>query len=292
MVHRFATRSGGPILNVVALRRPEYLVRLTTQTKVVVDERLLARPFKFVTARAHVIAVIMLKGTLVIHGRKRLRIAAGEAALLSVRDMHRARFESAAYLDLEWPAPSRAASMRPKGLGRVDLARAQQLAAALDASTSDQRRALALAFGLFQSIGVSVGALVDTRLVGPTEHDLRLARAVEDQFSRLADQATSTHLAEAAGLSSRQLQRTVRNFSVRYGINAGNWRDMRNRWRVQLAAILLSMPSLTVAEVAAEVGYASHNALARAFSKAGLPAPSEVRRALSRVADPAPGGVR
>ena len=75
-------------------------------------------------------------------------------------------------------------------------------------------------------------------------------------------------------------KRQIQDFNRRYGLNAGNWRDTRNRWRLQTAVLLLSVPSLSIAEIAAKVGYRSPNALARAFAKVGFPAPAELRQEL------------
>ena len=73
---------------------------------------------------------------------------------------------------------------------------------------------------------------------------------MQEQLAHLSSRATTVHLGDSAQLSPRQLQRLVEEFNSRYGINAGNWRDTRNRWRVQIAAVMLSLPQLTVADVA------------------------------------------
>jgi transcriptional regulator GlxA family with amidase domain len=63
-------------------------------------------------------------------------------------------------------------------------------------------------------------------------------------------------------------------------MNLASWRDTRNRWRLQVAAVLLSRTDLSVSDIAEETGYRSPQAMARSFLRAGLPSPSEVRRLL------------
>jgi transcriptional regulator GlxA family with amidase domain len=50
--------------------------------------------------------------------------------------------------------------------------------------------------------------------------------------------------------------------------------------RLRVAALLLSAPAATVADVASAVGYGSAIAMARAFRDAKLPPPSSVQAAV------------
>ena len=112
------------------------------------------------------------------------------------------------------------------------------------------------------------------------------------QFASLATQADTTSLSELAQLSPRQLQRILRCYNARYNNNGGdNWRDLRNRWRLQVAAVLLSVEGPTVGEIASEVGYGSAPALARAFAKAGFPTPTDLRRRLLLARRDRPGSL-
>lgn len=56
-----------------------------------------------------------------------------------------------------------------------------------------------------------------------------------------------------------------------------NWLDARNRRRLMLAATLLTSAGAGAAQVARIVGYQRPETLARAFSSAGLPKPSQIR---------------
>jgi transcriptional regulator GlxA family with amidase domain len=129
---------------------------------------------------------------------------------------------------------------------------------------------------------------VDALVGEPTDQDRLLAQGFEEQLENLTSHsAIGFEIVDSMHLSERQLRRLVGDFYARYGINARSWRDVRNRMRVQTAVLLLSRPELTVAQVAREAGYASPNALARAFSKAGFPPPAIVRQRLSEK-DPLP----
>lgn len=274
---RYSSPSAGLILEVSSLRRPEFALRSTTYRNVVVDERLLTASFPFVSPSSRVIAAVMMSGVLDIdEGGETLRVGPGEAALLGVSSMRRTRWERAVYVDLEWApraSSARAAGAKPTRLRTPERDRVAKLAAALADRSSDQRATLADAFDLFRSIGAPLELSVEALEGEPTDRDRGLALAIEEQLQHLSSRATTLHISDSMRLSPRQIHRLVEEFCTRYGMNATNWRDARNRFRLQFAALLLSVPGTTVATIAAEVGYASPNALARAFAKAGFPPP-------------------
>jgi AraC-like DNA-binding protein len=281
MLQRYVSPTLGLIIEDAGLRLPELVVRATVFRHVIVDERLLSPAFPLLSAPTRLTAVVMLDGTLELFDRGGcLRVGAGESVLLGTLGTQRARWDCAAFVDLEWTSADAAAHATPTKLGRPDLARVRALAAALVDQEADHRDTWALALRLFRSIGAPVRVSRGAFSGEPSERDRRLARALGDQLGQVASRATTVHLADLAGLSPRQIQRVIQDFNTRYALNAGNWRDMRNRLRVQLAAVLLSVQALSVAGIAAEVGYGSPNALARAFAKAGFASPAEFRRAL------------
>jgi AraC-like DNA-binding protein len=279
---RYTSPVAGPVVEVISLRRPELVLRRTSYHRIVVDERLLTRSFQLVNPPSRLVCVVLLDGVLDFYGSDgHVHLAAGDTALLAVRGTERARWQGTTYLDLEWDDPEHAAHQKPIKLARVDLDQAAQLKAALDDRAADQRATLARGFALFRALGAPVPRTLDGLSGEPSPSDRKLALAMEEQMAHLGSRATAAHIGDSVGLSPRQLQRVVHDFHARYAMNAGNWRDTRNRWRIQIAAVLLSLRDLTVADIAAEVGYASPNALARAFAQAGLPVPAEVRRRLS-----------
>ena len=198
------------------------------------------------------------------------------------------RTRNACHLNLEWDPDEAKRPEVPCRLARPATDRVMSIAEALLDRGSDQRATLANAFDLFRSIGAPCGLSVEALDGEPTDRDRSFAHAIERQLENLAShESTKLQMSESLHLSERQIHRLFEEFSARFGINARSWRDVRNRWRVQNAALLLSRRELTVADVAREVGYTSPNALARAFSKSGFPSPAVIRDRMSEM-DPLP----
>ncbi|MBS2014733.1 MAG: hypothetical protein JST00_17730 [Deltaproteobacteria bacterium] len=92
-------------------------------------------------------------------------------------------------------------------------------------------------------------------------------------------------LTSKIGWGRHRLQRTLTRMAMEHGAAwMGGWRDIAFRYRVRVAALLLSNPSLTVSDVASAVGYTSVEALAHAFEASGLPPATEVREQLLQAA--------
>jgi AraC-like DNA-binding protein len=230
---------------------------------------------------------VLLEGTALLQphdGSGVVTLVAGDAVLLTPSDASKGRFEDASYLDLEWlPNGANATAGLISRLQSVDLSRAEQLGARLVANTTPDRELFAEAFAFFGGIGAPLGALTAEGLSSsPSERDLAIARAITTQIADLRS-ASALALGEHAELSPRQLQRTLTDYFDRYRMNAFNWRDMRNRYRIQIAIALLSIRELSIATIADEVGFASPAALARAFGALGLPTPGELRAELERM---------
>jgi len=288
---RFAARTCRAEVDVRSLRREELVVRATRYANIVVDERILTRAFPIIAPPSRLQLVVLLEGRLSVgEPGAAFHVWPGEA-LLIVPEMTRVmRWVDARFVDVEWTAPDAAALTAPRKLGRPDEAHVARIVRGLVEDGPDHRARFADAVELVRSLGVDI-PIDPVALAGaPSDRDARLARAIGEQLANLADSASTLHFGEIAELSPRQLQRVVGEFAARYGMNAGNWRDMRNRWRVQLAAVLLSVPETSVGGVAKEVGYASTAAVARAFANAGFRPPTEVRQALLAARDQASGG--
>lgn len=102
---------------------------------------------------------------------------------------------------------------------------------------------------------------------------------------RALDTASSIKQLSALALgtaSSKRIEREVSALLRDYLFPAAHWRDITSYTRLGLAALLLSCPELSIAEVAKEVGYAHSTALTNAFAHAGLPPPSTIRDLLVR----------
>ena len=112
-----------------------------------------------------------------------------------------------------------------------------------------------------------------------------LTRALDDALSDLAKQPMMDELSERLGVSTRQLNRIVKDYNETYGFNATGWIDTRNRRRLLIGATLMTAPKATASYVAKVVGYRSATAFARALGLAGLPPPSEIAAEVTRIGD-------
>jgi AraC-like DNA-binding protein len=280
----FALSSGEQVFQIASLRHPQFVLRFTSSKSILVDEGLFSKSFPSVpdASRLVAVAVAVVLGVLAVdeHGL----LGAGDAILLDVEALGRIRSKDASYLQLEWASREARQHATPRRLRPSRVEEITRVTDGLLGAGVDQRATLAGAFELFRSLGAPVALTVEGLEGEPMENDRRLARAIEEQAANLGSHSAATFdMASFLGLSERQILRLTEEFYARYGINAQSWRDARNRWRVQNAALLLSRFELTVADVAREVGYASPNALARAFAKAGFPPPAVLRRRLSEM---------
>lgn len=151
----------------------------------------------------------------------------------------------------------------------------EQLHAAVDVAASGA--AIRTLLDALAEAGVVVRELAGA--IAPVE-DERIARlwsGIEPLYATFQPSATLGQLQAATGLSLRQLGRDVPFFLRTFALTMRSFRDIARVMRLRSAAMLLSAPSTTVGEVARVVGYASLDAMARAFRDGGLPAPSDVR---------------
>lgn len=262
------------LVRVVSLRRPDVVVRSTTYENLVVDERLLTKAFPWVATPTHLVALALVAGSIVWDG---LRAAPGDVVLLRPEHMAEGRFHDARFVELEWPTPEAERVKGPSLVGRAPEGIADVDAQLVDPRTPD-REVLARVFDYFFRAGVAHGLDASRLEGGPSALDLRIARALDAQLASLGTAADTLHLAELTSLSERQVQRVVTAYLRRAHQNARSWRDLRNRWRVQIAAVLLGSTKATAAAIADEVGYASLPALCRALAAHGMPRPREIRR--------------
>ncbi len=280
--YRFTLSSGERVFDIATLRRPGLVLRFTQASNISVDESLLSRSFPSVVDASRLVALVVLAGTLEVEQVG--LVSSGESILVPLSFLGRARSKSATHLNLEWDAGEPAGPTTPRRLGPPPMDRVRKIADALLDRSSDQMTTFASAFEIFRGIGAPTTLSVDAFEGEPTERHRKYAEAIEAQLADLSSHThTMVNMGESLNLSGRHVQRGFVEFCDQYGLTARSWRDLRNRWRVENAALLLSRPKLTVADVAREVGYASPNALARAFAQAGLPSPAVLRQRMSEM---------
>lgn len=284
-----ASEAGPALFDFVSLKRPEVIVRRTEYFGMIVDERVLTSVFAWVPRAPTLQVFLLLEGRLTLEARDgsaRIEMRPGEPVLLSPSDASLARYENVKMLDVEWAPEGELAAGPPlTRLSEVDPARALELADRLKTDEGSDRELLADAFQLLRDAGAPLSLEVQRLSGGPSDQDVRIARAIAAQVAQLPTASSALTFGEHAELSPRQVQRILASFCERYRMNATSWRDMRNRNRLQIAMGLASIPNISVATIASEVGYASPTALARAFADAGLPSPREFRERLAALND-------
>ena len=278
--HHYASPTLGTVIDNASLRRSDLVLRCTKYRNVIVDERVLTKSFELVTRPQRLLATIVLEGQLLVDVEGApLRAGPGEGVLHATELLAATRYDRTTTLELDWVASTTSA---PRMLAAFDRDRAEALADDLFRELP-QRPLFERAFALFREAGAPIESSIDALEGSPTDRDRRIATAMSEQLKHLSSRATTLHLGDTAKLSPRQLQRIVQDFNARYGVNARNWRDVRNRWRVQIAVVLLSVEGLPVETIAKEVGYGTAGALARAMATVGFPPPQELRSRLGQL---------
>ncbi len=231
------------------------------------------------------VAAFLLEGTAVVRvGTRRHEIAPGQAFFLDSRAAFSMRQEGPCYRSVvaEWdrdPGPARRrpfsawtmeGSVRARmvalweGLRSAPALRptSRQVWAELDAALGARNieRPGAAAFG---------GAARPAHA--------RVAAAVDAVIADLAHDPMQVDIEALTGLSSRHLRRLVQALHETYGYNATTWRDARNRRRLMMAVALLGVGPHRARDVSRWVGYRTPQTMARAFSIAGYPPPSQIR---------------
>ncbi len=110
----------------------------------------------------------------------------------------------------------------------------------------------------------------ETPLLLPTARDPKLQVAAEHTRKNLKEGDIAA-ACRAAGVSERTLRRRFRDG---FGMS---WDEYRRRARLLKAAALLSEGRLAIGEIAAEVGFESQSAFARAFRSLTGRTPREFR---------------
>jgi AraC-like DNA-binding protein len=105
----------------------------------------------------------------------------------------------------------------------------------------------------------------------------RLWSVIRPLYATYATSASLKQIADASGLSLRQLGRDLTELTRTFGLFGGGFREAARVLRLRAAVLLLSAPEAAASEVARAVGYGSLDAMGRAFRDASLPAPSAIQ---------------
>lgn len=272
----------GALLSTVALLHPSFRVHVVERRRVVSEDALLLRAFTRKGVSSRPVATVLLagRGTLRAEGAV-LDLGPGDLAVVPRKGAVSMRQEGDPYLAVvfEWD-PGSLSDERPDA-PRKSRAPRPLLAAAERLAGTDVAADPLSALVAFVEKGRAGFPLRtpdrDAWAVELSDVQHKLATALDGLHSTLEGRPMLVDLEDALSLSARHLNRLVSDHNARFGFNAGNWRDTRNRWRLLMGATLMTADGATSELVSRVVGYSSSATMCRAFSRAGLPTPGETR---------------
>lgn len=278
--------------SVTAILHPSLRLHFVDCHNVINEDRLIARGFPRINITGRPTLTLLLDGEARIDRDGRSQwLTRAEPLLMDDKLLLHMRQSGAPYraLALEWQdgflGPRPAAFTRLPTLSFDMLAEIERCVIAMSQPTSDLRATVAAFIALMRSAGADLTLPERARDDEPERAEAQLTDALDRLLSDLRSQPMTTDLESATGLSGRQLQRVISEYHNRYGFNASQWIDARNRRRLMMALSFLCAPGATVPFVAALVGYQSTTALARAMNLAGYPPPSQVSAMVSALRD-------
>jgi len=112
--------------------------------------------------------------------------------------------------------------------------------------------------------------------VGPD--DRILSDALGASLSMTAGNPAIVDVATVLARAERTARRRLSEIAAEYGLAYPRWQTLRQRWRLALAALMLTLPDVTPDDVRREVAFASTATLCHALRRAGLPSPRGIQR--------------
>jgi AraC-like DNA-binding protein len=264
-----------------------FLVRHVRMYGVVQDERLTRSLLGVDSSHPRDTIAIVLHGQ--SHdevGGRSFAVPSGHASLAPANSVSSSRSTNCEVLEIEWDPGTLGDGVggaQVWSLGRSTLTAASRLGGLLEQRRTD---AIPEAFETLLRTFLSEGLPVETEapFTPSTPADQRLLCALDASLQSLAQAPMLVDIEQALGLSRRTLARRVSTLHKDYRLTGRGrtWRELRDRYRIVVATILLSHGDATVSRIASLVGYTSTEALHHAFREVGLPSPGAYRKALLR----------
>jgi AraC-like DNA-binding protein len=184
-------------------------------------------------------------------------------------------------LFVEWDegvlfGPAHRGANRAARMGKNDIARLRALTARV-ATTPPEQWSLELA-SMLRTIGFRT---TEHDPHAPSERHAQLYAKLGDAISRLDVQPSLGELARSLSVTERQANRQLRELEDKYAHRSEGWREFIQDARLGWATQLLSVPDMTLAQVAALAGYRSDVALSHAFRLRGAGTPGSFARRMS-----------
>ena len=260
-------------LSNVALVHTQCRLHAVDNARVVNEDLLLERGFVRAGGVARPVMTILLDGVARVsaYGEHHWLEPGDVLVVAAKQEVHmRQAGESYASIAFEWAPPFLEAPRARVKRSKIDLAEARAVWSAARDERSTPTHGVSR---LLDLLGKKPSGSLDERV---PERAQDLTRALDEALSALAKQPMMGDLSDRLGVSTRQLNRIVKDYNETYGFNATGWIDTRNRRRLLIGATLMTAPKATASYVARIVGYRSATAFARALGLAGLPPPSEI----------------
>lgn len=280
-------------LSNVALIHTRFRLHAVHNERVVNEDLLLQRGFSRVGQLARPSMTVLLEGQarLSAYGEDHWLVP-GDVVVVAARDAIQMRQAGDRYASfaLEWepgwladtPTKPTRARLDPRALTRARNAWGRLRAGKEVESVVEE--VLALGYGA----GVRAARPFAELREEASPRERHLTETLDHVLSDLAGQPMMGDLSAELGMSTRQLNRLVREYNGKYGFNARGWIDTRNRRRLLVGATFMTAPGATGAYVASVVGYRSATAFARALHHARLPPPSEIAAEVERLGRASP----
>lgn len=255
---------------------------------VAVDKRLFAGTRLAAAPGSRALAQIVLSGRMrLADGTRERWLEAGDVSL-QPHGFPDERWEGERFevVVLEWTAPWASAPLPAWTTGAIDardrerLARWAAITAGAELAPAGGAAHVASLLELVAALGVPIRRADAEALVEPVPASARaIAVALGATLSNLDRRPAMIDLEHALGHSARHLRRGLAAFDRYYTFPDGlSWRRLLHRWRLSVAATLMTAGGATTEQVAAVLGYGAARSLCLAMAQAGLPSPGRIAR--------------
>lgn len=260
-----------------------FRVRVTRTAGVTLDEHLLYPATDWTGDGARPQAEITLEGRLRNTENGEVRwVEPGTFAIGGALDTLYARVEAdSLILSVDWALGSLGARA-PRGLPTGALSEAARRTLITHAHTiiGGDLSVVPSVLTTLSAAGLPLDPIASDLELSIEEEDRAVVAALSEAMSNLAASPMSVDLERTLQRSRRHVVEVVRRVASRFGLNGSDWRSLRDRFRLNAAAVLCTHAEARTDNVARAVGYGSSRALCHAFARAGLPAPSTMRAAV------------
>jgi hypothetical protein len=291
-IRRFCARELDASVERIVLRHPSFILRYLDYRGGIVEDRLLESPQLRMTIAGWPVLTVLLDGTGI--GRDgNFQTSATQRELLWVPDGDRFRGRSGdggmRALMMQWdPAvfggPAGTGPVKAR-LGGADFLRIRAAAECIVAAGYDihaSAAGVARLYAVLRALGL-VGLCPEPGDVAfSVPADIaRTGFALDRALSNLTASPMLHDVEEPLACSNAQARRLMHRYTRLLQLPGGTtFRDLRNSWRANIGAWLMTTPGSDTNRVARLLGYGSAAAFCHACASAGLPSPGNIRRAV------------